>query len=135
MANKQIFVNLPVKDLPASRKFFDALGYQFNPDFSNDKGACMIVSDDIYIMLLVEQFFATFTKKPVADAKQSTEALICLSADSRADVDATIAKVRAAGGSVSNEPQDYGFMYGHGFADLDGHQWEVMYMEPGGKPE
>jgi predicted lactoylglutathione lyase len=134
MANKQIFVNLPVKNLPASRKFFDALGYTFNPDFSNDDAACMVISEEIYVMLLVEKFFATFTKKPIADAKQSTEVLICLSADSRADVDAMVAKARQAGGSVTSEPQDYGFMYGHGFADLDGHQWEVMYMEPGGKP-
>ena len=133
--NQQIYVNLPVSDLPASRKFFDALGYSFNPDFSNDKGACMIVSEDIYVMLLTEEFFATFTKKPVADAHKSTEMLICLSAKSRADVDATIAKVSKAGGSITGEPQDYGFMYGRGFADLDGHQWEVMYMEPGGKPE
>lgn len=133
--NQQIYVNLPVRDLPASRKFFDALGYSFNPDFSNDKGACMIVSEDIYVMLLTEEFFATFTKKPVADAHKSTEMLICLSAKSRADVDATIAKVSKAGGSITGEPQDYGFMYGRGFADLDGHQWEVMYMEPGGKPE
>jgi uncharacterized protein len=135
MANKQIYVNLPVKDLPASRKFFDALGYAFNPDFSNDDAACMIVSDEIYVMLLVEKFFATFTKKPVADARQSTEVLICLSADSRAEVDALVEKARKAGGSVSSASQDYGFMYGHGFADLDGHQWEVMYMEPGGKPD
>lgn len=133
--NQQIYVNLPVRDLPASRKFFDALGYSFNPDFSNDKGACMIVSEDIYVMLLTEEFFATFTKKPVADAHKSTEMLICLSAKSRADVDATIDKVSKAGGSITGEPQDYGFMYGRGFADLDGHQWEVMYMEPGGKPE
>jgi predicted lactoylglutathione lyase len=134
MANKQIFVNLPVNNLPASRKFFDALGYTFNPDFSNDDAACMVISEEIYVMLLVEKFFATFTKKPIADAKQSTEVLICLSAESRADVDAMVAKARQAGGSVTSEPQDYGFMYGHGFADLDGHQWEVMYMEPGGKP-
>jgi predicted lactoylglutathione lyase len=134
MANKQIFVNLPVKNLPASRKFFDALGYTFNPDFSNDDAACMVISEEIYVMLLVEKFFATFTKKPIADAKQSTEVLICLSAESRTDVDAMVAKARQAGGSVTSEPQDYGFMYGHGFADLDGHQWEVMYMEPGGKP-
>jgi len=134
MANHQIFVNLPVRDLPASRKFFDALGYSFNPDFSNDDGACMVVSEHIYVMLLTEKFFATFTKKPVADAKQSTEVLICLSAESRAEVDALVAKARQAGGGVTSEPQDYGFMYGHGFADLDGHQWEVMYMEPGGKP-
>jgi predicted lactoylglutathione lyase len=135
MINQQIFVNLPVKDLPASRKFFDALGYSFNPDFSNDKGACMVVSENIYVMLLTEPFFATFTRKTVADAKQSTEVLICLSAASRAAVDALVEKAWKAGGTVTSEPQDHGFMYGHGFADLDGHQWEVMYMEPGGKPE
>lgn len=135
MANKQIYVNLPVKDLPASRKFFDALGYQFNADFSNDEAACMIVSDDIYVMLLVEKYFATFTPKQVSDAKKTTEVLICLSADSRADVDTMVSKACKAGGTATGEAKDYGFMYGHGFSDLDGHQWEVMYMEPGGKPE
>lgn len=135
MSKQQIYVNLPVKDLPASRRFFDALGYSFNPDFSNDKGACMVVSEHIYVMLLTEQFFATFTKKPVADAKKSTEVLICLSAGSRAEVDALVEKAWKAGGTVTGEPQDHGFMYGHAFADLDGHQWEIMYMEPGGKPE
>lgn len=135
MTQQQIFVNLPVRDLPASRKFFDALGYSFNPNFSNDDGACMIVSEHIYVMLLTEKFFATFTKKPVVDARQGTEVLICLSAESRAAVDTMIEKAYQAGATVTSEPQDYGFMYGHGFADLDGHQWEVMYMEPGGKPQ
>ena len=130
MSKQQIYVNLPVKDLPASRRFFDALGYSFNPAFSNDKGACMVVSEHIYVMLLTEQFFATFTKKPVADAKKSTEVLICLSRDSREAVDEMVRKAVAAGGSTYNDPQDYGFMYSHGFQDPDGHIWELTHMDP-----
>lgn len=127
--NKQIFVNLPVKDLPRSREFFGKLGYTFNPQFSNDQGACMVVSDTIFVMLLTEEFFRTFTKKPVADAKKSTEVLVCLSCESRAEVDGLVSKARAAGGAVPNPVQDQGFMYGHGFEDLDGHLWEVVYMD------
>lgn len=128
---QQIFVNLPVKNLEASKAFFTRLGYRFNPQFSDDKAACMVVSDDIYVMLLVEDFFRTFTAKPIADAKQTTEVLVCLSCDSRERVDELVAKAREAGGSVPREPQDHGFMYAHGYEDLDGHVWELVHMVPG----
>ena len=132
--NKQIFVNLPVKDLPRSRAFFESMGYSFNPQFSNDQGACLVISDTIYAMLLTEPFFQTFTKKPIADAKKSTEVLICLSCESKAEVDQLVAKAVAAGGKAPNPVQDHGFMYGHGFEDLDGHVWELMHMDPNAVP-
>ncbi|HSW17812.1 MAG TPA: VOC family protein [Ramlibacter sp.] len=127
---RQIFVNLPIKDMARSQQFFRSLGFSFNPQFTNDKGACMVVSDDIFVMLLVEPFFQTFTKKPVADATRSTEVLICLSCASRADVDETVAKALNAGGTAPIDKQDHGFMYAHGFTDLDGHGWELVYMDP-----
>lgn len=129
--NNHIFVNLPVKDLPKSKVFFASLGYTFNPQFTNDDAACMVISENIFAMLLVEKFFQTFTKKPVADASKSTEVLVCLSCESRAEVDDLVSRALAAGGKAPNAPQDHGFMYGHGFEDLDGHLWEVMYMDPG----
>jgi uncharacterized protein len=124
----QIFVNLPVKDLPRSMAFFKGLGYDFNPQFTNDSGACMVISDNIFAMLLTEAFFQTFTKKAVADAKKSTEVLVCLSCASRAQVDKLVEAALAGGGAAPNPPQDHGFMYGHGFEDLDGHQWELVHM-------
>ncbi|MDO9197148.1 VOC family protein [Rhodoferax sp.] len=127
----QIFVNLPVKDLARSTEFFSRLGYKFDPQFTDEKAACMIVSDDIYVMLLLEKFFATFTTKPIADATQSTEVLMALSCESRAKVDEQVRKALAAGGTSPRAPQDHGFMYGHGFDDLDGHIWKLFYMEPG----
>lgn len=126
----QIFVNLPVKDLARSTEFFTRLGYKFDPRFTAEKAACMIVSDGIYVMLLLEEFFQTFTTKPIADATQSTEVLIALSCESRAKVDEQVRKALAAGGTSPRAPQDHGFMYGHGFDDLDGHIWELFYMEP-----
>ncbi len=127
--NPQIYVNLPVKDLPRSMAFFRSLGYTFNADFTNDSGACMVVSEGhIYVMLLTEAFFQTFIKKPVADARQATEVLVCLACESRADVDALVVKALAAGGQAPNAPQDMGFMYSHGFEDLDGHVWELVHM-------
>ncbi len=132
--HKQIFVNLPIADMQKSQAFFKQLGYTFNPDFTNDQGACMVVGDNLYVMLLVKDFFQGFTGKPVADATQSTEVLVCLSCESRAEVDDLVARAVAAGGSAPRPPQDYGFMYGHGFEDLDGHIWELAYMEPGAKP-
>ena len=127
---KQIFVNLSVKDLNKSKAFFDALGYSFNPQFTNDDAACMVISDTIYTMLLTEPFFKKFTEKDLVDAKKATEVLVCLSADSRAEVDDMVRKAVAAGGRIYNEPQDHGFMYCHGFEDLDGHQWELAYTDP-----
>lgn len=128
--NTQIYVNLPVKDLERAKAFFISIGFSFNPQFTNDQGACMVIADDIYVMLLVESFFQTFTKKPVADASKVTEVLVCLSRDSREAVDELVAKAVAAGGTVPREPQDHGFMYGHAFEDPDGHIWELVYMEP-----
>jgi predicted lactoylglutathione lyase len=131
---RKIFVNLPVKDMARSQAFFRALGFSFNPQFTNEQGACMVISDDGYVMLLVEPFFQTFTKKPIANARESTEVLLCLSCDSRAEVDALVKKALAAGGTAPNAPQDHGFMYGHGFEDLDGHVWEVMWMDMAAAP-
>ena len=132
--SRQIFVNLPIKDMERSKAFFGALGFTFNPQFTNEQGACMVIADNIYAMLLVEPFFQTFTKKPVADATKSTEVLLCLSCASRAEVDELVGKALAAGGTAPNAPQDHGFMYGHGFADPDGHVWELMYMDPNAAP-
>jgi predicted lactoylglutathione lyase len=126
----QIFVNLAVKDLNKSKTFFAALGYSFNPQFTNEDAACMVISDSIYVMLLTEPFFKNFTNKELVDAKKATEVLVCFSAESRAEVDEIVRKAVAAGGRIYNEPQDHGFMYGHGFEDPDGHQWEFAYMEP-----
>jgi predicted lactoylglutathione lyase len=126
--NKQIYVNLPVKDLERSKAFFAALGYSFNPQFTNEQGAGMVVSENIYVMLLVEPFFAGFTGKPIADAKQVTEVLICLSCDSRDELEGLVAKARAAGGAVPRALVDHGFMVQHGFEDLDGHVWELVHM-------
>jgi predicted lactoylglutathione lyase len=126
----QIFVNLAVKDLPKSKAFFSALGYSFNPQFTNDDAACMVISDTIYTMLLTEPFFKGFTSKELVDAKKSTEAIVCLSAESRVAVDEIVSKAVAAGGRIYNEPQDHGFMYCHGFEDLDGHQWEFAFIDP-----
>jgi predicted lactoylglutathione lyase len=131
---RQIFVNLPIKDMKRSRAFFESLGFSFNPQFTNDQGACMVVSDSIYVMLLVEPFFQTFTKKKIADATQVTEVMVCLSCESRAEVDLLVKKAMAAGGTSPNAPQDHGFMYGHGFTDLDGHVWELAYMDPAATP-
>jgi uncharacterized protein len=129
MASK-IFVNLPVKDLDGSIGFFKALGFTFNPRFTDETATCMIVTDDIFVMLLTHAKFQTFTPKPICDATRSTEVLVCLALDSREAVDAMVGKAVAAGGTTYNEPQDHGFMYGHGFADPDGHIWELVHMAP-----
>jgi len=126
---KQIFVNLPVKDLNRSVAFFTKLGFKFDPKFTDENATCMIVGENIYVMLLLEKFFKTFTTKELWDAKKSTEVLVCLSCDSRSEVDGLVIKAVAAGGSTPRKPQDHGFMYGHGFEDLDGHIWELIYME------
>jgi uncharacterized protein len=128
---RQIFVNLPVKDLDRSVAFFTRLGFSFNPNFTDETATCMIVSGDIFVMLLTEAKFKTFTPKAIADATRSTEVLVCLSCESRAEVDDTVQKAVAAGGTTYSEPQDHGFMYAHGFQDLDGHIWELIAMQPG----
>jgi uncharacterized protein len=125
---RQIYVNLPVRDLERAKGFFATLGFGFNPEFSDDKAACMIVEDNIFVMLLSEPFFKTFTAKPVADARKSTEVLVCLSCDSQAEVDGLVAKASAHGGKPVREPQDHGFMYQHAFEDPDGHIWELVHM-------
>lgn len=125
---KQIFVNLPCKNLPASKAFFEALGYGFNPQFTNDQGASLVLGENLFAMLLAEDFAKGFTAKPLVDAKAATEVLVCLSCESREEVDQLVAKARAAGGTVPREPQDHGFMYAHGFEDLDGHIWELVHM-------
>ena len=129
----QIFVNLPVKDLDRSVEFFTALGFTFNPQFTDETATCMIVSENIFVMLLTHEKFQTFTPKPICDATKATEVLVCLSLASRAEVEAMVAKAVAAGGKTYNQPQDHGFMYQHGFQDPDGHIWELVHMsgEPG----
>lgn len=125
----QIFINLPVKDLQKSIQFFTHLGFSFNPQFTDESATCMIVAENIYVMLLIEPRFQEFTKKPVADAKTSTEVLICLDAESREAVDTMVKNAVAAGGRIYADPMDHGWMYGHSFEDIDGHQWEVAYMD------
>ena len=127
---KKIFVNLPVKDLKKSMEFFRKLGYTFNAQFTDETAACMVIAEDIFAMLLTEAKFKGFTPNAICDARKSTEMLVALSCDSRDQVDDTVRKAVAAGGNTYNKPQDHGFMYGHGFQDLDGHIWEVFFMEP-----
>lgn len=127
---RQIFVNLPVADLRRSMAFFTALGFEFNPKFTNDQGACMIVNEHAYVMLLAGAFFQTFTPKAICDTSERTEAINAFSANSRAEVDRVYAQAVAAGGRQAHEPQDHGFMYGRSFYDLDGHHWEVIWMDP-----
>lgn len=131
----QIFVNLAVNDLNKSVEFFTKLGYSFNPKFTNEKATCMIISDTIYIMLLTRPFFQTFTKKEIIDAHKSVECSICISADSKDAVNEMVDKAAAAGATIPNPATDYGFMYQHSFADLDGHHWEFVWMDPNGAPE
>jgi predicted lactoylglutathione lyase len=131
----QIFVNLPVKDLNRSVEFFTKLGYTFNPKFTDEKATCMIISDTIYVMLLTETFFQTFTKKEIVNAHKAAECSIALSADSKDAVNEMVDKAEAAGATIPNPASDYGFMYQHSFEDLDGHHWEFIWMDPNGVPE
>jgi uncharacterized protein len=126
----QIFVNLPVKNLNHFIDFFTKLGFSFNAQFTDENATCMIVSENIFVMLLVEDYFKTFTPKEICDATKSTEVLVALSCESRAEVDDMVAKAIAAGGTTYKEPNDMGFMYQHGFQDLDNHIWEIFFMEP-----
>ena len=127
---RQLFVNLPVKDLKRSVEFFTQLGFTFDPKFTDDNATCMIVSENIFVMLLVEGFFQTFTSRDICDTSKSTEVLVCISLESRESVATMVGKAVAAGGVAANESKDYGFMYQHGFQDLDGHLWELIHMEP-----
>jgi predicted lactoylglutathione lyase len=126
--SRLLFVNVAVKDPQASKAFFEALGFEFNPKFTNDECACMVVSDQAYVMLLAEARFAEFATKPVADARATTEAILAVSAESREAVDAFAEAALAAGGSQARDPEDLGFMYQRSFHDLDGHLWEVAWM-------
>jgi predicted lactoylglutathione lyase len=125
----KIFVNLPVKDLNRSIDFFTKLGYAFNPQFTDETATCMIVSDDIYVMLLTHAKFKAFTPRPICDATKSTEVIVCLSCKDRAHVDDLVRKAIAAGGTAHADPKDYGFMYQHGYQDPDGHIWELVHMQ------
>ncbi|GIP32787.1 VOC family protein [Paenibacillus sp. J2TS4] len=129
ITTKNIFVNLPVKDLQKSIDFFTAVGFEFNAQFTDDKATCMVIHDNIFAMLLVENRFKDFTKKEIVDATKSTEVIIALSAESREQVDAIVNRALAAGGKPSNDPMDHGFMYAWSFQDIDGHLWEVLYMD------
>lgn len=134
MATK-VFFNLPVKDLDRSMAFFTRLGFSFNPMFTDEKAGCMVISESIFAMLLTEPYFQTFTKKAISDAKTATEVLIALDANSKEEVQEIIGKAESAGATIYAEPQDHGWMYVHSFADLDGHQWEFMYMDQSQLPE
>lgn len=131
---KQIFVNLPVVDLKKSIAFFTKLEFTFDPNFTDDNATCMIIGENMFAMLLSEPAFKTFTPKPICDAKKNTEVLVALNLDNRAAVDEIVRQAVAAGGSTYKEPQDHGFMYAHGFQDLDGHIWEPFFMDPNAKP-
>lgn len=127
--NTSIFINIPIESIERSMAFFTALGYGFNMDYTNEKGACLVISDSIYVMLLTKEFFISFTKRDIPDPKTSAQVIMAISADSREDVDLLVDKALAAGAGTYNEPQDMGFMYSRSFADLDGHLWEVFYMD------
>jgi predicted lactoylglutathione lyase len=129
MSNK-VFVNLPVKDLDRSVDFFNRLGFSFDPQLTDENAGCLIISDDIFAMLLTEPFFRTFTKAEIADARTGKEAILALGVESRQQVDELVDKAFAAGASRANDTDDQGFMYGRSFLDPDGHMWEVVYMDP-----
>jgi len=126
--NRQMFVNLPVRDLARTKEFFAALGFSFNPQFSDEAAACMIVGTDSFVMLLAESFFKTFTKKEIVDARKATEVLVCISCSSDDEVKQLVARAKQNGASIPREAQDLGFMYQHAFEDPDGHTWELVHM-------
>lgn len=129
--SRMMFVNLPVSDLGKSIEFFSQLGFEFNPQFTDETATCMIVGESNFVMLLTGEKFSSFTPGlEICDTAKSAEVLVCLSAESRSEVDALMDKAVAAGGASYREPEDYGFMYGRSFRDLDGHIWEVMWMDP-----
>ncbi|WP_259067143.1 VOC family protein [Mucilaginibacter sp. X4EP1] len=128
MPNK-VFINLPVKDLVRSVGFFQNLGFSFNPQFTDDKAGCMIVSESIFVMLLTESYFKSFIDTEICDAHYQTEVLIALDAASADEVKRFISKAESLGGTIYTQPKDHGFMYQHSFADLDGHKWELAYID------
>jgi uncharacterized protein len=128
--SRKIFVNLAVKDLQRTIAFFTELGFEFDPRFTDEQATCMIVSEDAYVMLLVDERFKDFTKKAIADSTTATEVIVALSAESREEVDELADKALRAGGSPANDPIEMGFMYGRSFHDPDGHLWELIWMDP-----
>lgn len=124
---RQIYVNIPVKDVEKTNAFFRALGFEFNADYSNEKATCMIVWENIFVMLLQEEFFKTFIKKDLVDAKKSTEVLLCINAESKQKVDEFV-ELAIANGALQGNTSDHGFMYSRSFDDLDGHTWEIVWM-------
>jgi len=128
--SRKIFVNLAVKDLQRTVAFFTELGFEFDPRFTDEQATCMIVSEDAYVMLLVDERFKDFTRKPIADSTTETEVIVALSAESREEVDELADKALRAGGSPANDPMEMGFMYGRSFHDPDGHLWELIWMDP-----
>lgn len=131
----KLFINLPVQDLQKSIGFFTQLGFTFNPQFTDETGTCMIISDTMFAMLLTHEKFQTFTNKDIADAEQTTEVLLALEVESREKVDEIITKAVEAGGSIYRQPEDHGWMYERSFADLDGHQWEIFFMDASAMPK
>ena len=131
----KLFVNIPVRDLQRSITFFESLGFAFNTHFTDATATCMLVGEDAYFMLLTAEKFASFSKRPAGDPQRQTSALFALSVDSRAAVDEMVRKAVAAGGAHALDPQDHGFMYGWSFYDLDGHHWEVFWMDPSAIPQ
>ncbi|HEY7045432.1 MAG TPA: VOC family protein [Nocardioidaceae bacterium] len=129
-ARRKIFVNLPVNDLADSVAFFSKLGFRFNPEFTDEQAACMVVSDDAFVMLLPRDFYASFTTKSVVDSTTHNEVILAISADSRDEVDRLVARALESGGAPSAAKIVDGPMYGWSFADVDGHLWEVLYMDP-----
>jgi uncharacterized protein len=127
-AARKMFVNLPVRDLDKSMEFFSTLGFTFNPTFTDEKAACMIVSDEAFVMLLTEPFFQTFTNRRLCNTARDTEGVFAVSCRSRAEVDDMVRTAIAAGGKHAMEKQEHGFMYGWSFYDLDGHHWELIWM-------
>ena len=130
MASRKVFINLAVRDLQKSMAFFRSLGFEFNPQFTDDKAACMVLSSEGFVMLLAEPFFRTFTDRRICDTSTQTEGLFALSCDSKNEVNEMVQKAFAAGGKRAKDPVDHGFMYGWSFYDLDGHHWEVLWMDP-----
>ena len=128
---RTIFVNLPVKDLDASKAFFTELGFAFNPEFTDDSAACMVVDENIFVMLLTEGRFQDFINGEISDATRATEVLTCLTVDSKEQVDETVATALAAGGKPWKPATEMGPMYGGSFQDLDGHVWEMLYLGQG----
>lgn len=131
MANpRKLFLNLPVRDLKRSMEFFSKLGFEFNPQFTDETATCMLIGEDAYAMLLVHEKFKQFTKNEICDTRTHTEGLFALTAQSRAEVDELVNKALAAGGKPAQPPVDHGFMYTCTFYDLDGHHWEIFWMDP-----